>query len=153
MGMIDIFPFTWGHPTMETLTAYQRISALYPLKYPHVQENALAILLASLAFLVLSWTVYYGVAPRLITRYYRKMYQRQGGRRSSGEFLRYGSMRLKWAHMIVSLVHALVVTGVTAWFIWIDVDGLSADRIDGYSPNVARLLAFSAGYIFDDLFA
>ena len=114
-------------------------------KNPYLIINLPFIFASFLLITTLSWLTYYLIAPRLITRYYRKIYQKQGSRRMSGDFLKYGAMRIKWPHMCMSLFHAVVVAVMAIWYIWIDVDGLSSDPINGYSQKMASVMSFSTG--------
>lgn len=111
------------------------------------------ILAASLFFTAMSWGIYYGMAPRLITRHVRKHYEKMGGRRSSVEFVPKGNIRPKMAHIITSLVHALLVTAGSLYCVLNDTSANNSyERVFAIDDLMTQIVILSTGYFIWDLF-
>jgi hypothetical protein len=97
------------------------------------------ILVAFLLFTVASWFSYYFVAPVLV-HYSRK-------RMVKDDEL----ARIKWGHMLVSFLHAIIVS---FWSLYLWYDNTLADSVEkrvlGYSKPFGYMFSFSVGYFIWD---
>ncbi len=65
-----------------------------------------------------------------------------------------GSLKLKWAHMIPSFIHALLVGFASLYLVLRDTGSLSKTlytRLYGFAPDFGNILAFSLGYFLWDI--
>lgn len=95
-------------------------------------------------FILLDLFIYYILAPQLV-----KLMPEEKKSRGLDELNHGGSLKLKWAHMVPSFIHALLVGPGSIYFAIKDPNGLSATRLtrlSGFSPEIGSMLAFSVGY-------
>lgn len=96
-------------------------------------------------FMALDLFIYYILAPKLCKL------APNGNKTSRGvdQLSKEGSLQLKWAHMIPSFIHSLLVAPAALYFVYSDPHNLSATfqtRLCGFSPTIGSMLAFSGGY-------
>jgi cbb3-type cytochrome oxidase subunit 3 len=104
-------------------------------------EHGYQIFLAFLMFTATSWLTYYFIAPSLI-RYSKKK------KAKSDE-----QARLKWGHMAVSFLHAVIASS-WSFYLWYDNSLAHSleDRVSGYSRDFGMMFSFSVGYFLWDVF-
>lgn len=97
-------------------------------------RHGFQILVAFLLFTSTSWMTYYFIAPSLLA-YSRKK------KLANDEHA-----RVKWGHMAVSFLHALIICG---WSLYLWYDNSLAhsveERVMGYSHFFGEMFAFSVG--------
>lgn len=112
------------------------------------------IFYAALLFMATSWISYYVLAPKLIdysaVRLRRVSKSQDGGKGRS--LLAEERVRLKWGHMAVSFVHALISC---CWCLYLWYDNSLADSLHsrtlGYSYEYGLMFSFSMGYFIWDV--
>lgn len=109
------------------------------------------ILFSFVYFMALDLFVYYILAPKLCKL------APNGNKASRGvdELSKEGSLQLKWAHMIPSFIHALLVSPAALYFVFSDPHKLSSTfmtRLCGFSPTIGSMMAFSGGYTFNPIY-
>lgn len=113
---------------------------------PHLSDYLDLVLFSFCYFTALSWFIYLVLAPQLC----RLSPPKQRTAPSGVDQLNHGgSLRAKWAHMIASFVHALMV-GLGGTYFWLRDTGYlglsQQSRLFGFSPQIANMIAFSVGY-------
>lgn len=92
------------------------------------------ILFAFILFTATSWITYYFVAPKLLL--YSKKKKLKNDEHA----------RVKWGHMAVSFLHAIIVC---AWSLYLWYDNALAHSVEtrvwGYSKSFGYMFAFSSG--------
>lgn len=119
----------------KVLEIFSKQSYLTALPY-----HAYEILLAFLMFTAASWFSYYLLAPKLV-RYSRR-------KKVKDDEL----ARVKWGHMLVSFLHAIIVS-VWSLCLWYDnsLAGSVETRVLGYSKPFGQMFSFSVGYFMWDV--
>jgi hypothetical protein len=103
-------------------------------------------------FTFLSFFIYYFLAPKLL-----KFESKPNAttKKTTVDGLNHGgSLRLKWAHMILSFIHATAVSVVSFYLLYIDVGFLSKNyktRLFGFTNPHGNLFGFSMGYFLWDV--
>lgn len=119
----------------KVLEIFSRQSHLTALPY-----HAYEILLAFVMFTMASWFSYYLLAPKLVRYSKRKKVK-------DDELA-----RVKWGHMLVSFLHAIIVS---AWSLYLWYDNSLADSVEtrvlGYSKPFGQMFSFSVGYFMWDV--
>lgn len=101
------------------------------------------VIFSFLYFIILDLFIYYILAPQLV-----KLMPNEKKSRGLDELNHGGSLKLKWAHMVPSFIHALIVGPGSIYFALKDPNSLSATRLtrlSGFSPEIGNMLAFSIG--------
>lgn len=140
--------------TLKLEKIYERsLELLEASPVPRLTAHFDLVLFAFVYFILLDLFVYYILAPQLCQ--VDSQTAKKGKEALSVDELNKngGSLRLKWAHMIPSFVHALVVGIGSIYFCLADPQGLSLSRqtrLLGYSPDIGNMVAFSVGYFLWD---
>jgi len=146
MSMVDIFPYR--------TVIRNKITMLFSKQtyYTKLAYHGWLVLLSLVLFTALSWTMYYLVAPFFIRKTRRR--RRVPPQSVEKGTIEYEQMRLKWGHMMVSMIHALIVTGWTTYTILKDPGNLSLtaeSRVFGHTRSLGYMFAVSLGYFSWDV--